>query len=356
MAGEPDKTQGKAEEPGKSQGFNFSDFQKAFYDAWSFVFPNVLIMLLCIGTSYFAGNLNLSSLVPFSRILVWLRELSTFLNEPTPLFGSTLVPSLVFVVIGIAVLNVFQVLRTSVGSIVPPAIVIRPENMYRALAPRDLLVRIALKRKSIDKLWDLYHFICEWEQALVYADKTVLEAVAFKDCQEKALRWIQYFNGAKFLMLVAVISSAFGIITGSLHFAELWRLLVAILVLAGFGIYFTARHLLAIKQAALASLFALNDRLESDPESNWPSLLKERSDAIQQRRDVMEVKRNEDVLVQSLPVQLKRNWWSFAFFSVSLRDLVSVLFNPRGGVGPPGESGQPSNLLEDAKKKWTVKG
>src|SRR5262245_5497022 len=100
------------------EGFNFSGFQTSFHEAWAFIIPNAIMLLLCVATAKYVGKHTLPWLrLPWDRIRTLMQKLSAFLKD-TGLFGSQFFPFVVFLAIIIAALDIFQVARVAGSNLI----------------------------------------------------------------------------------------------------------------------------------------------------------------------------------------------------------------------------------------------
>ncbi|MBV8278691.1 MAG: hypothetical protein JO170_25995 [Verrucomicrobia bacterium] len=187
-----------AAESGESVGFSFADFQHGFSEAWDLVVPNVILILLCIFLAKFIGNFPLLWLkTQLNAVKESLKKLSEFLEE-TKLFGSKLLPIVVCVILGVAALDVFNYAKTWIINICPPQVVVEVDDLYAQMAPPELLLRVALKQKSITDSNQLIRYLVEWSDR-IKEDKTLPGAESVSNWNDNSDEWFDYMGSVKIL-------------------------------------------------------------------------------------------------------------------------------------------------------------
>jgi hypothetical protein len=303
----------------QSGGFDFGSFQQGFHDVWNFVFPNALVLCVSIWIGRYVGRITLPWLrIPWDRLQRGLKQVSTFLSESN-LFGSKLLPAVVLLGVGIAALDIFQVVRFTAESILPPNIVTKPETLYSTLATRDLLLKIFAKDQSIQSEWDLYRRITARGEELERDPK----AESRNYWAEKSGDWWRYGGDIKLLALVALISCAVGLARG--HWGSLFRLLlVAIPLCLGFAIC-TAKFLFAREQQAFAVLDTMKSELRDVTVESPADLLRKR----------VELLGKQNMYFHARIPLAENDWWELRWVDASLcRGWIAPFgsHRPRAGV------------------------
>jgi hypothetical protein len=221
-------------EAGDSLTFDFTSFQRGFGQAWDLIVPNVILILLCIGTAKFVGNLKLKWLsTPAGQVKAFLQQFSTFLEE-TKLFGSKLIPILACVVLGVTALDVFDYVKVWFAKACPPQVGIDRNALYARVALKEDLLHIALKRQSITETDQLYQYLVEWEDQ-IREDKTLPGASDVNYWIRNGVQWYGYSGMVKILFVVALSSSIVGVHPKKVKWPDFSRLLpVPVFLFSGF--------------------------------------------------------------------------------------------------------------------------
>jgi hypothetical protein len=278
--------------------FDFSGFQQAFHDTWDFIFPNALMLCLCVWIARYVGRITLPWLrVPWDRLRDGLQQITKFLSDAN-LFGSKLVPAVVILCVAIATLDVFQVVRLAAENILPPTIVTMPAELYSRLASRELSLKIFAGDQSIHRQYEIYERIASRSQeferdAKAENPNTYWSVVAGK--------WWTYAGDLKLLALVALVSCIAGLMQG--HRRSTLRLIVVLIPLAIGFMFCLAKHLYGREQQAFVVLRVLESDLRDTPIESPPDILRKRAAAM-----------GDDKFLLALGDNHERSWWELRWF------------------------------------------
>jgi len=254
--------------------FNFSSFQQSFQEAWDFVFPNALMLLLCFGTARFVGKVSFPWLrVPLDKAKQKIRDVSTFLEE-LHLFGSKLLPAIILFAVVIATLDIFRVVRQAASNLLPPDVITVPSRLYARLASDDLLLRLLVRDTAISSGNDIYRQIDQWGDRLRHSSN-LPGSENFMHWEKQAGEWSMREGDFKLLAAVALVACGAGLIRKR-WFSPLRALLVLTLLAAGFA-YSVAKELYAREQECFAVLNSLDQELRTGGGLDWKPLLRKRA-------------------------------------------------------------------------------
>src|ERR1022692_52598 len=279
----------------------FSGFQKGFFDAWDFVFPNALMLLLCIIIGHYVGKLELPWLrIPWDKTRDWLRTVNKFL-EDSNLFGAKFFPAVVLIAVVIAGLDIFQVMRITVSNLLPPEITYTPAGLYEQYASDELLLRLVVEDKSISEPYEIYRRIEQWGQKMD-REHTPESSSNYDHWSDTAGRWSQRADNFKLLGGIACLSCFFGLLKR--HWMSILRLIAVFFLLTGGYFYCVAKELYAQEQKAYAVLTSLEEHTGQAIGGDWNQELAKR---------VAELSRHGNWLTEERPAS-SSGWWRFQFF------------------------------------------
>lgn len=296
-------------------GFSFSGFQQTFHDAWSFVFPNGMLLLLCLAVAWFVGRVKIPNLsAPVNRTKEGVTSLAHFLEESN-LFGSKLFPAVVLVMIVLAALNIFSVLRTAAHNVLPPQFSTRPENLYRRLVDPDLFLQVLAHEPGIGRPEDVYRKFGEHGQTM---ERDENSNSFYWDGE--AGNWALYAGDFKLLAAVALISCLIGLRFS--RWASIPRWLLATALLTTGYVYCLTKELYAREQAAFSIIHSYQKKiLEGGKE---PSKLMEQGLAVLDKHSDW-----IDTTTDSSTAWWSLNWIDMNFYTRALKLL-------QGGIDDSG--------------------
>jgi hypothetical protein len=296
---------------------SFSGFQTAFFEAWDFVIPNIIVLILCIAVAKIVGRHNLAWLrVPPQRIRTVLTSLRDFLRE-TGLFGSKVFPAIIVLAVFIATLDIFQAMRSLATNLIPPTLRFSPTNLYARLADDDLLIRLLVQVGGVAPDYHVYDQIFRWEEEMRNG-KEQEKNQALKSWDENGGKWAGREGDVKLLAAVAIISCVVGI------FQRRWRSLFRLVwVLGLLGIAFTfclAKELYAREQASDVVLASLGQHLREQDDSEVRSLFRKRAAGSSWVTDWITAPRPP----------ANRPWWEFEMIDTYFFKRLTYLFTGQG--------------------------
>jgi hypothetical protein len=318
-----------------SGGFSFSGFQQTFQEAWDFVFPNAIMLLLCFGVARFVGRIDFPWVrIPWNKTQEKLKQASTFLQESN-LFGSKLLPALILLAIVIATLDVFRVVRYAAGNLLPPDVVTVPSHLYARIASDDLLLRLLVRDKAISSGNDIYRQIVQWGDQLSHS-QGMPGVENFKHWEKESGDWSMRQGDFKLLAAVAICSCIAGF-----RYRRWWSLLRVFVVLALLAIGFTycvAKELYAREQQGFAVLNSLEQDLRSAGGVDWKPLLRKRAAELQEQESWL-----------TAPRPAPQSWWELRWVDRYFYRRAMILFRKPQDLG---SEERPPLLRKEELKQW----
>lgn len=296
-----------------SNGFDFAGFQRGFREAWDFVFPNALVLLLCVGVARYVSKVPLPWLrLPWDKVRAGLRTTSTFLQESN-LFGSKLLPAIGLVAIVIVALDVFQLLRVAAHNFLPPNIVTYPTELYSRHASGEVLLRLVVRDETIEHEYDLYDRLRRLADRLSGegSSSTGKKAITYWD--ENQGDWWNYAGDFKLLTLVASVSCIAGL--RRRYWTSPLRLLVVAIVLTVGFLFCLTKFLFATEQRTYATLYAIEEELRSAPSEQWDLLLRKRAASLAKKKPWL-----------TSPRSGPRVWWELRWLNIGFIARAADLF------------------------------
>jgi hypothetical protein len=321
-------------ESASAGGFSFSGFQQTFQEAWDFVFPNALMLLLCFGVARFVGRIKFPWLrIPWDRTQERLKQAGTFLQESN-LFGSKLLPALVVLAMVIATLDIFRVVRHAAGNLLPPDVVTTPSNLYARIASDDLLLRLFVRDKAISNGNDIYRQIAQWGEQLSHS-QSMPGVENFKYWENESGDWSMRRGDFKLLAAVAIFSCVAGL--RSKRWWSLPKAVVVLVVLAAGFTFCLAKELYAREQQAFAVLNSLELDLRSSGGTDWKPLLRKRAADLQEQEWWL-----------TSPRRAPEPWWELRWVDQYFYQRAMVLFKNTMDFG----SERGPLLRKEELKEW----
>ncbi|MBN8422173.1 MAG: hypothetical protein J0L73_24880 [Verrucomicrobia bacterium] len=297
-------------------GFSFSGFQQSFHDAWGFVFPNGMLLLLCLAVAWYVGRVKIPSLrTPVDRTKEGVAALAKFLEESN-LFGSKLFPAVILLMAVLAALNVFSVLRVAAHNVLPPQLVTMPANLYQRHVDADLFLQMLAREPGVKYPEEVFRRLHDYERQMEHEaedDPSLGSYYWGRDAGE----WAGYAGDLKLLAAVAAISCLFGL--RQRRWGSIPRCLVTAGLLGVGYVYCLTKELYAREQVAYSVLSSYQKKMLEAGNADASQLMEQGMRVMEQHPGWAETMTSASTA-----------WWSLRWIDVNFYARTLDLL--RGGI------------------------